>query len=139
MSLPAFEEAVERYGRFLDRFGVPKRLRWVFRDDVCLARGRTWLVQRVPVAKDDQARALYEKARQSGLGIEFRAIGVMDDELLAYLWVPSDRIDAEQTGLSSEDPKFTVPVSLEQIRPLPWYLRLSVKRHIGIQDVPAPQ
>jgi hypothetical protein len=102
VDIPKFDEAAEKFSRFLIEQGHSGNLEWVFREDLC-GRTKTSLWARMPTAVENEqlARKVYRFGRVEGL-ISISAIASFRKVILASVWYPdqsSQRVQGWDSGL----------------------------------------
>lgn len=85
--IPAFENAVASFQRFLVDEGHPSRILWVFREEVW--KRPVEVLLRCPSQMKNQAlaRKVFEEGRRHGL-VNLDAIATVDDQVAATVWFP---------------------------------------------------
>jgi hypothetical protein len=86
--IPAFEDALESFRRFLSESGKPTNICWVFREDIW-KRSPTDVAVRLPSQTKNLvlAKKVFEEGREKGL-VEVRAIATMHNRVAVTIWFP---------------------------------------------------
>jgi hypothetical protein len=135
----SFDDSIQEFRQFLDKFHYPRKVIWIAPQDVLLT-GSQLIYIKVPVASNnaERARQLFNLNLKRQQGVHFEAICAIEDTTYAYAWLSRDDAEAEQ-NLIGNGLKMSVPAGAykgkgETVRNLlHWsYLRLKLwKRQHG--------
>jgi hypothetical protein len=91
---PPFDEALNRFCRFIKFEGGSTDLFWVFREDVTTFRHTDWIRVPVPSENSKLAVASYELGQHQGLGITISSRCNVGGRSACFVWVPKDESEA---------------------------------------------
>jgi hypothetical protein len=112
----SFEESVARFQQFLKEVGYPTTVLWVKPDDVILTDRRLiYVKQSVSKKNESDAQQAYGLGINRKLGVLFCALCSTDEITYAYVWVPTDELDA-QRALMPRDLKLSAATGADRIR-----------------------
>ena len=100
--IPAFDDALESFRRFLADQGHPTKIFWVFRDDIW-KRTPTDIFLRCPSQTANLAltKKVFDEGRRRGL-VDIHSIATVGDRVAATVWFPkypSDEIQGWSRGM----------------------------------------
>src|SRR5258708_15309380 len=127
MSMPGrFSGAIDSFHEFLAREGRPQRIEWLFGEDVAQIGHRTFIRVPPPAENHECTERLYDRGVKQGLGVAIEALVHTEQVTYAWVFVPSDSIDAEYRMVGGEHLKLTVPQDSlapnEIHNPVTWWL-----------------
>jgi hypothetical protein len=128
--VPAFEDAVARFRRFVAEQGLPETLYWMFREDLWRRSPASVLVRMPPHSKSlELTRSVFEEGRAKGL-VGITAVARVRGGLATTVWYPKraeEEVQGWDTGLklSVNQP---LPLALA-VPPLLWALVTCIPRY----------
>ena len=112
----SFEESVTRFQKFLKEVSYPTTVVWVKQDDVILTdKHLIYIKQCIPQKNESDAQRTYGLGMNRQLGVLFGALCSTDEVTYAYVWVPTDELDA-QRALMPRDLKLSAATGTDRIR-----------------------
>lgn len=115
MDYPSFDDALGRFRSFLDRLGFYDRMEWVCPADVLLISGECFVRPRAPAEVKNEIAATYQEGTNRRLGVKFSVLGLGDETVWCYVYVPTDRTDAEYS-MMPDGLKLSVPTEPQRCR-----------------------
>ena len=87
-TIPAFDLALQEFKKYLASNGLPTRIEWIFRDDVC-PRNIKHIHIRWPLFPGNTVltKKVYSEGRRRGM-VDIRAIGGTKELIYATVWFP---------------------------------------------------
>jgi hypothetical protein len=109
-----FDEAVVRFGQFLDEQDCPAKIQWAFRDDwYSTGPSSHHVAWPLPANNEGGARHLYDAGRDRGL-VELRAVFFVSETCVAIVVAPErDEIQGWNRGL-----RLSIPQPFTDARPV---------------------
>jgi hypothetical protein len=92
----SFNDACQRFSRFLRENGYPERLTWVEHADVVWHRRQLWVRARPLQTVLDRASQRYEEGARNGHGVKLHAFSELGQTAIAAIILPKDDDEAER-------------------------------------------
>ena len=109
------EEAALRFREFLRTQGWPDQVQWLTAGTALFSKkGHYWINSRKVDEGVAYARETYQQGVKRGLGISIEALCKTEAVTFAYVFVPTDRAEAERLLISGL--KLSVPLNPEPAR-----------------------
>ena len=107
-AFPDFPEALNQFGDFLEKCGLPRKIVWVAPEHTIYC-GRSWKVFSGESVGEDTVSDLYSLAARGDFGLRFKLLCAGKDASYCYLHTPLDLQEAEQSLLFLHRVKYTIP------------------------------
>lgn len=92
-----FEEAVQRFQKFLSLNGRPTNIAWITPTDVLVTGSKLLYVRSADVAEaENSARRTFDNGMRLGYGVLLKGLFWIDGVTYAYVWVPRSTDEARE-------------------------------------------
>jgi hypothetical protein len=94
INMETFEEAKAKFSKFLETNNRPKKIVWIYKEDISQIGGLTLYKVSNSALDETFSRRLYEEGVKRGLGVTISSQFYPNERTAAYVWWPKDTDEA---------------------------------------------